>query len=730
MKIDSRRSDVAVSGMLSQRAFTVEAGPHIMAVLSGLYKNPVEAMVREYLTNMYDAYIALRKVDPNATIRPPELHLPSRMDGNLSFTDFGIGMDAEQVMEIYSTYGRTTKGNDNDEVGGFGLGSKTAFCYNGGASWMIVARKNGKENVFTAFIGEDGVPQLTHVSETPTDEHSGVTVSIPIRREDAREIRQAVEKFAPYFPMELKLTGEISDVKVTKPEYHLRSDKWGFQTATGYGMNTARVIMGNVPYPIDNDKFLLEGPDYGNFNNFIRRNRIDLFVDIGAVNIVPSRDSLMYTPLTIRTIQSCLKSLMKEVTEQLEAQIVACKTEWEVVEQLQVLDKMEAASFVPNVKWNGKTISTKAVTRTFADLRKLDPNAMASIYFIDGSRAKIEMEDYTTDEADDVMHMTPGEINKNWLIINDLPKGGAMMARALLHEKCVSKTRTGRTASWGHKRGHAILLTTALTKAQVANFFGGMPVEKLQSVAHLKGTVAVPTSLKVTKDTIYRWSSTSWQARVNVPNGSDTYYYLPLTKNGHRYSYENGHHSQKDTMKYLTDYAGVFGMNVQVVYGMKADDTPKLPKNWINLEEAIKLEVTKQAKKNIRSLALANVGVTAAVTHFNAMIVGAALSKSGVKSIIQFEKDYADITEAVSNKVVKTILAATGKLKLGDTWESLTADVKVPDLEEQRDNIFKRYPMMKVVYEVSNKNYYGYGYDGGRTFKEHEKSVLDYLAAM
>jgi len=124
------------------------------------------------------------------------------------------------------------------------------------------------------------------------------------------------------------------------------------------------------------------------------------------------------------------------------------------------------------------------------------------------------------------------------------------------------------------------------------------------------------------------------------------------------------------------------------------------------------------------------VGVTAAVTHFNAMIVGAALSKSGVKSIIQFEKDYADITEAVSNKVVKTILAATGKLKLGDTWESLTADVKVPDLEEQRDNIFKRYPMMKVVYEVSNKNYYGYGYDGGRTFKEHEKSVLDYLAAM
>jgi hypothetical protein len=127
-----------------------------------------------------------------------------------------------------------------------------------------------------------------------------------------------------------------------------------------------------VPYPIDNDKFQLDGNDYANFNTFIRRNRVDLFVDIGAVNIVPSRDSLMYTPLTIRTIQDCLKSMVKEITAQLETQIASCKTEWEVVSQLKMLDKMEAGAFVPAVKWNGKSW-TRVLWRQSIPLVEAEP---------------------------------------------------------------------------------------------------------------------------------------------------------------------------------------------------------------------------------------------------------------------------------------------------------------------------------------------------------------------
>ena len=721
MKIDTRRSDVAVSGMVSQREFTVEAGAHIMAVLSNLYKDPVDAMVREYLTNMWDAYVALRKVNPTAKIRTPELHVPSRMDGNLSFTDFGIGMSLEQVWNIYATYGRTTKGADNDEVGGFGLGSKTAFCYNGGASWMVESRKDGVKNIFTAFIGENGVPNLTHVSSIPSDEHSGVTVSIPINREDAHLVAQAVQKYAPYFPMDLKITGD-ANVTYTKPEYHLRSEKWGFQTGTGYGQNTARVIMGNVPYPIDHNQFQLNGPDTAAFNQFLRRQRVDLFVPIGAVNIVPSRDSLMYTPLTINTIQDCLRSLLEEMSTQLAKQIESCKTEWEAVEQMQVLDKMDAVSFIPFVEWNGKKISTKAVTRGWKDLEKLDPSITGACYSVSGGRAKLEMHDLTSDST---MEMTPGAMN--WLILNDMPAGGSMMARALVHHHCVKKNPSGRAASWGHQKGRAYLIQTTLDRSTLGKFFGGMPAMTVETVSHLKGTVAVPTSLKVTKDTIYRWSGSSWSARVNVPKGSDKYYYLPLVKSGARYAYDNAYGSQKDTMEYFVKYANAFGMNVDVIFGMKKDDTLQLPKNWINLEEAIRKEVTAQAKANLRTLALADKSFGGDESLFKDMIDGAELTAAGNSMIDQFNADIIEFVKAKDNKTVKIIMEASNRLRVSDTWSELVKDVKVPKLDKQMAAIFKKYPMLEVVHGVSTKNYYG---NGAQQYKGHQKSLLDYLRTM
>ena len=60
MKIHTEHRNVVGTGMRGNKEFTVKVGPRIMQILSGLYTNPVDAIVREYLTNMYDAVVALK----------------------------------------------------------------------------------------------------------------------------------------------------------------------------------------------------------------------------------------------------------------------------------------------------------------------------------------------------------------------------------------------------------------------------------------------------------------------------------------------------------------------------------------------------------------------------------------------------------------------------------------------------------------------------------------------
>lgn len=720
MQIETRRDNVAVTGMQNQRAFTVKAGAHIMAVLSGLYKDPVDAMVREYLTNMYDAYVALRKVTPSAQIIPPVLHVPSKLDSTLSFTDYGIGMTLEQVWNVYATYGETTKGTNNDEVGGFGLGSKTAFCYNGGANWMIESRKDGVKNIFAAFIGEDGVPNLSHVSSEPTTEHSGMTISIPIRREDSGLVVDAVTKYAPYFPMPLKVSG--IDYKPKAPEYFLRGATYGISPSTGYGTNTIRVIMGNVPYTVDVGHLLIANGDKE--TRFIRSNRIDLFVNIGAVDIVPSRDSLKYTQRTVDTLQAALRTMISDLPSEVGKMLQKCSTEWEAVAQLQAMDKIQARSIVPSVTWNGMNIDSRYVTRPLVGLQKLDPTAEVSQYSITESHSSKIEATLPTD-----LKVSPDDTHPTWVIVEDMPKGGALTARAVVYARCVNK-HGGRAAKYGHTPGHALLIKSRLSKAQLSTFFGGMPVDKIHTVSELKGTVAVPTSLKVTKDTIYRWSGSSWQARVNVPDGADTYYYLPLVKDGARYVYQATRWSQKDTIERMTEIARGLKLGVSVLYGMKKDDTPALPSNWVNLDQGVRDALDALVQKDTKTMALARMKVPEGVDHLVDLLKEAGVT-SADPMFTQLVADMTAVKVARQSNDFQVIENAERYVSpfTPSVVKQLNA-VTVPDFSAQVDAIFKKYPMLKVVHNVTHGARYGYGIHSDKVFTKHKNTLLDYFKSI
>lgn len=716
MRIKTKVHKVDLSGTQGQREFTVKAGAHIMQVLSGLYSNPVDAMVREYVTNMYDAYIALKRVNPSAEIIPPVLRLPTALSGHLEFQDFGIGMSKDTVWNVYATYGETTKNTNNDEVGGFGLGSKTAFCYNDGASWSIVSRFEGEKHTFMAFIGKDGVPNLTHVSTVPTDEHSGVTVTVPIRRQDIEACVTAAKKYAPLFPMDLVVEGaEISPVS-----YVVRGNRWGvrtpMETKRQYGYYNrevgVRVIMGNVPYRAAPDQITnvikRDHPAYTLANN----NLLDLYVDVGAVDIVPSRDDMKYTPRTSAAISRALNLMVSELPTAVGDLIGSAKTQWDFVVKAQsVFENISGVEkFVPKVLFNGVETPTDRVVCQVSDFTAIDRTGTVDVYSIE------------SDSRSQIVHTTPPELvlrphkETTFVVVDDMPRGGVSVARALVYNKLVNRGHNGRSRRYGHKIGHAIVFKTTATKKQISTLFGGMPVENILYTSQLSGTISIPQAAKGVKETLYRWSGgNSWQSRVNIPSDpGTTYYYLPLSKgNGHRWTYTNTTWgSQKDAMRLIE--VAVEQLQIPydgTVYGIRDTelDIVSKKKNWVNLLTKIESAFTDLIKTDAMSLALAAVDISGDVWNLSGFLRQFKATYQSIPELAQFASD-CELIEKAKTATVCQLFNTFNTLVKGsnDLRKKMIKGISVPDLKAQFQIIRQKFPMLICMIDFAQEARYGY----------------------
>ncbi len=103
-----------------------DAMAHIMSVLTKLYSDEYLAVIREYSTNARDAHIAADKAD-----QPILVTLPTALNPTLVITDNGVGLSRDELVNVYSKYGASTKRQTNQQVGSFGLGCKSAFTVAG-----------------------------------------------------------------------------------------------------------------------------------------------------------------------------------------------------------------------------------------------------------------------------------------------------------------------------------------------------------------------------------------------------------------------------------------------------------------------------------------------------------------------------------------------------------------------------------------------------------------------
>ena len=111
---------VTARGAETVGAFGMKAenSAHIFNILrSTLYSNKVLAVLREYSANAWDEHRAAGIPD-----RPIKVVLPTALEPTLRVRDYGRGLSEQQVFEVYTQYGSSTKRGDDLTVGALGIG--------------------------------------------------------------------------------------------------------------------------------------------------------------------------------------------------------------------------------------------------------------------------------------------------------------------------------------------------------------------------------------------------------------------------------------------------------------------------------------------------------------------------------------------------------------------------------------------------------------------------------
>ncbi len=321
MKLHDTKREIVRAGDLVENEFKIKATAHAFKILSsGLYANKIRAIVRELCCNAWDSHIAAKNKDPI------EVKLPSRLDPVFYVKDNGIGLDHNDVMQLYTTYFESTKQDSNDFIGALGLGSKSPFSY--APTFSVESRHNGMKRFYTAFLNDAGTPAITKMAENKTTEPNGLTVSLQVKADDCDKFYGEARTALMYFSPKAKVSGragfETHALKhtVTGNGWKLRESDWSAH------MNGPYVVQGFVPYPIDKE-LLAQQKALSEDGQAILDLNIDLYVPIGEVEVAASREALSYTKTTFTNLIAHFERIASELRTTVQKEFDSCTTLWE-----------------------------------------------------------------------------------------------------------------------------------------------------------------------------------------------------------------------------------------------------------------------------------------------------------------------------------------------------------------------------------------------------------------
>lgn len=248
-------------------------GIMIRALTQRLYSNPIASVVRELACNALDA----------CPSTPMSITLPSDFNPSFTIRDHGPGLSEDQMINVFTTFGESTKRHTNEQIGGFGLGAKSPFAL--GNSFTIVSYHAGIRATYIASVGEDGMPGLHVVDVAPTHE-SGLEIQVPADPRDLPKWTEALDQIRLFTPAPL-----VKGIPLEQPTYAYDDGQIAIPHPDQMLKVRPTVLVGPVAYPLDHPEIRTSVPAILRF-------------PIGAIEVTASREAIVYSPEVIRTLRA------------------------------------------------------------------------------------------------------------------------------------------------------------------------------------------------------------------------------------------------------------------------------------------------------------------------------------------------------------------------------------------------------------------------------------------
>lgn len=353
-----------------------EAQAHIIRMLTNnLYTEGYAATLRELSTNALDSHVEA------GTTEPIQITLPSSLDNNFVVQDFGTGMSEDIIRNVYQRYGASTKRDNLNVVGAFGLGAKVPLTITD--TYTLETVRDGRKLLVVVSRGESGVGEVEIMSNTPTDERNGTKITVPIA--DVSAFLANVNRFFYTWkpgtvlvdgkqPESVYSGSDVSTYTVGELTYHVFHhtatsplNRWG-----GYNRGTLIVNFAGNAYqvrPKELDSTIKDRWGGGIYEHFCNGRGLPFTtmvdIPIGMVDTTSARDDLLYSDRTRKYLRALVKNIIANIKRFFTEALDSAQTRREALEIMQrwkwdVYDPSgEVARLLDETQWRGETVPTR-----------------------------------------------------------------------------------------------------------------------------------------------------------------------------------------------------------------------------------------------------------------------------------------------------------------------------------------------------------------------------------
>lgn len=138
-----------------------------------LYAKPKQSIMRELMANAISASKLLHKDQQ----KPIKVFINNE---HIAVQDWGIGMSLEDIITVFSVYLASTKKDDPNQIGGFGIGAKSIFAYSDHFVMETTSHEDGIRRTFLFEKKEQEAPTYTMIKQEASSE-KGTRIQFPLQ---------------------------------------------------------------------------------------------------------------------------------------------------------------------------------------------------------------------------------------------------------------------------------------------------------------------------------------------------------------------------------------------------------------------------------------------------------------------------------------------------------------------------------------------------------------------